>query len=403
MDDLRLGVIGLGPRSTLADYAHLPGGGSRIVACCDTDPRILRAESARSGPDIAAVPDLDRMLDLDLDGVFVLTPDDTHEEIALRLLAAGVNVFLEKPMAITVEGCDRILEAARRHRVRLYVGHNMRHMPVVQTLRALLTQGAIGEVKAIWCRHFVGHGGDFYFKDWHADRTRTTSLLLQKGAHDLDVIHWLAGGVSRQVTALGDLSVYGGITDRADRSGQRMRDWFDPDNNWPPASLTGLNPVVDVEDISMMLMQLDNGVLASYQQCHFTPDYWRNYTVIGTEGRMENFGDESGAQVRVWNRRSNYRAEADITVVVPPASGAHGGADSELVAEFCAFLRDGVQTLTSPVAAREAVAAGYAATASLRAGGRPVAIEAVGDAIGEYYAAGQPGACRPTAHAGGVS
>lgn len=403
MQDLRLGVIGLGPRSGLADYAHLPDRGSRIVACCDIDPHILRAESARFGPDVIAVPDLDQLLDLDLDGVFVLTPDDTHEEISMRLLAAGVNVFLEKPMAITVEGCDRILETARKHRVRLYVGHNMRHMPVVQTLRGLIAQGTIGQVKAIWCRHFVGHGGDFYFKDWHADRTRTTGLLLQKGAHDLDVIHWLAGGVSRRVTALGGLSVYGDITDRTDRSGQRMPDWFDPDNNWPPASLTGLNPVVDVEDISMMLMQLDNGVLASYQQCHFTPDYWRNYTVIGTEGRMENFGDESGAQVRVWNRRSNYRAEADITVVVPPAPGTHGGADSELTAEFCAFLRDGVPTLTSPVAARDAVAAGYAATTSLRAAGRAVTIEPVPDAIGEYYAAGQPGAGRPAQCAGGMS
>ena len=37
-------------------------------------------------------------------------------------------------------------------------------------------------------------------------------------------------------------------------------------------------------------MTLDNGVQASYEQCHFTPDYWRNYTVIGTEGRLENFG-----------------------------------------------------------------------------------------------------------------
>ena len=56
-------------------------------------------------------------------------------------------------------------------------------------------RGHIGEVKAGWCRHFVGWGGDFYFKDWHADRTKSTGLLLQKGAHDIDVLHWLCGGV----------------------------------------------------------------------------------------------------------------------------------------------------------------------------------------------------------------
>lgn len=56
-------------------------------------------------------------------------------------------------------------------------------------MKELIDAGAIGEVKTIWCRHFVGNGGDYYFKDWHAERKNTTSLLLQKGAHDIDVIH----------------------------------------------------------------------------------------------------------------------------------------------------------------------------------------------------------------------
>ena len=72
-------------------------------------------------------------------------------------------------------------------------------------------------MKAVWCRHFVGNGGDYYFKDWHADRRRPTGLLLQKGAHDIDVIHWLAGGYDRRVSAMGALAVYGDITDRRDR------------------------------------------------------------------------------------------------------------------------------------------------------------------------------------------
>ncbi len=62
-------------------------------------------------------------------------------------------------------------------------------MDVVRTLRRVIQEGRIGEVKAvIWCRHFVGNGGDYYFKDWHADRSRTTGLLLQKAAHDIDVM-----------------------------------------------------------------------------------------------------------------------------------------------------------------------------------------------------------------------
>ena len=115
------------------------------------------------------------------------------------------------------------------------------------------------------------------------------SLLLQKGAHDIDVIHWLAGGYTRRVAGIGDLAVYGDIADRRDNSDRLMRDWYDADT-WPPTSRKELNPVIDVEDISMLNMTLDNGVLASYQQCHFTPDYFRNYTVIGDAGQDREHG-----------------------------------------------------------------------------------------------------------------
>ena len=126
----------------------------------------------------------------------------------------------------------------------------------------------------------------------------------------------------------------------------------------------------------MLTARLDNGVLVSYRQCHFTPDYWRNYTVIGDHGRLENFGDLDGARVAVWNaRRSDYREDADLVVDVPDEDGTRGGADPALVAEFVRFVVAGGPTRTSPVAAREAVAAGWAATASSRADGVPVDVQ----------------------------
>jgi predicted dehydrogenase len=384
--DLRIGVVGLGQRAYLGDLVHRPGSGSRVVAGADPDPAARARVGDRYGPGTRLVEDHTALLDRGLDAVIVTTPDHTHEAIMVDFLEAGIPVFAEKPLAISTEGCDRILEVARRSQTRLYVGHNMRHMPVVTTMRDLIRGGAVGDVQAVWCRHFVGDGGDFYFRDWHADRSKTTGLLLQKGAHDIDVIHWLSGSVSRRVTALGGLMVYGGITDRTPRPGQLMPDWYDPERNWPPTSLRGLNPVIDVEDLSMMLMQLDNGTFASYQQCHFTPDYWRNYTVIGTEGRLENFGDEVGAKIEVWSRRSGYRAGGDQTVEVAAAEGTHGGADASIMAEFLRFVRDGGPTSTSPVAARDAVAAGCAATASLRDGGSPQDVRPVAAEVAAWFA-----------------
>ncbi|MBP2418810.1 Gfo/Idh/MocA family protein [Microlunatus capsulatus] len=385
----RIGVLGFGLRSSLAAYAHQPDAGSRVVAVADPDPARRRAAGEQLGDGVALLPDLDTLLEQDLDAVLVLTPDHRHEEHALRTLERGVPTFVEKPLAITTDGADRILEQARRTGTRLYVGHNMRHMPVVRALRDAVLVGRVGEVKAVWCRHFVSTGGDYYFKDWHADRTRTTGLLLQKGAHDLDVIHWLAGGYTTRAQAMGTLAVYGGIADRRDNADRQMPDWYSVDT-WPPTSQRELAPVLDVEDLSMANLALDNGVLASYQQCHFTPDYWRSYTVIGTEGRLENFGDGPDATVALWDRRSDtYRAEPDAVLPLRSGAGGHGGADPLLVAEFLRFARDGGPTDTSPVAARQAVAAGVAATTSLRSGGAVVDVPALDPGLTAYFAAGQ--------------
>lgn len=386
--DLRIGVVGFGARGTLAEEAHHPGAGSVVATVCDVSER-GRADARAAYPDALVTDSLDELLTSGIDAVMVLTPDDLHARVTIAALEAGLPVFCEKPLAVTLADADAMLATARRTGSRLYIGHNMRHMPVITLMRRLILNGTIGEVKAVWCRHFVGNGGDYYFKDWHADRRRTTSLLLQKGAHDIDVIHWLSGAYARRVSAFGSLSVYGAIESRKDRSDERMLDWFSTDN-WPPKELTGLNHVIDVEDISQVNLMLSNGVLASYQQCHFAPDTWRNYTVIGTEGRIENFGNGPGSEVRLWNRRHQDLVAPDATFVVPEVEDSgHGGADGPLIAEFLRFARDGGITTTSPVAAREAVAAGIVATESLRGGGSARDIPALDPDLVEYFDRGQ--------------
>jgi predicted dehydrogenase len=288
-------------------------------------------------------------------------------------------------MAITIQGCDRILRTAMRNKCKLYLGHNMRHMTFVLKMKQLIDKGAIGEVKAGWCRHFIAYGCDAYFKDWHADRRKSTSLLLQKAAHDIDVLHWLCNGYSTSVNAMGGLTLYDRIKDRHPRSERGDASWHN--ENWPPLSQKGLNPVIDVEDISMMQMKLDNGVFCSYQQCHYTPDAWRNYCIIGTHGRVENFGDDPGqCVVRLWNRRTGYNPYGDEQYFIPHVSGSHGGADPSIVAEFVRFVREGGKVKTSPIAARNSVAAGYQAAMSLRRGGVPMKIPPVDGKIVKYFA-----------------
>ena len=111
MSKLKIGVIGAGGRGVIAAQAHHPGEGSRIVACCDIATSDYRELSAR-----------------DMDAVFVCAPDFLHEEMAVAALQSGLSVYQEKPMAITTQGCDGILEVARLANARIFVGHNMRYM-----------------------------------------------------------------------------------------------------------------------------------------------------------------------------------------------------------------------------------------------------------------------------------
>ena len=386
-EPLRIGVIGLGMRSQLVRHAESAQNKAVIVGACDPDPvAATRVQQllGKQPEDCPVVRTVRELIETGLGAAFVTSPDDTHEAAAVELLEAGIPVYLEKPIAITIEGSASILHAARDSHTRLYVGHNMRHMSFVRQLRQLIQDDAIGEVQSIWCRHFVGNGGDYYFKDWHADRSHSNGLLLQKAAHDIDVMHWLADSEAEDVVGMGSLMIYGKLQSRTGQGQALMQDWFSLDN-WPPESLTGLNPTIDVEDLSMLMMRMRSGVLASYQQCHFSPDYWRNYTVIGSRGRLENFGDGEGGVIRLWNRRSFYNADGDEQFPIEGDRDGHDDADALTVAEFLRFVRTGAPTDTSPLSAWYAVACGVQATESLREGSLPKMVPVLPPDLVNYF------------------
>jgi predicted dehydrogenase len=384
-DELRIGVIGAGGRGSLAACAHDPDNGVRLVAGCDVRDDILARFQETYGEGTFVTQDFRALLDReDVDAVFVTTPDYLHQEHAVAALEAGKPTYLEKPMAITVAGCDRILETAWRTKTKLYLGHNMRHFGACRKMKELIQAGRIGEPKVGWCRHFVCYGADAYLKDWHSERRYATSLLLQKGCHDIDILHWLLDAYTRRTVGMGGLTLYDQVTDRRAPDEPPDTGWHL--ENWPPLSQKKLSPVIDVEDVSMILMQLERGRFASYQQCHYTPDGWRNYTIIGTQGRVENFGLAPGASVvRLWNTRVHYNPYGDEQYFTPRATGSHGGADPKIVAEFVRYVREGGRIATSPVAARNSVAAGCAAAESIRDGSTPRDVPAVRPELVEYF------------------
>jgi predicted dehydrogenase len=318
----------------------------------------------------------------DVEAVAVTSPDFTHEEYATAALEAGKHVFCEKPLAITTAGCDRILSAWKKSGKRLMVGFNMRYMNIYRTMKEIADSGVLGEIKAVWVRHFVGEGGNFYFHDWHAKRANTTSLLLQKGSHDIDMIHWITGRYTRRVAGIGGLDYFGGDMPNDLTCPNCERKHTCPDVQ-PPANRRQqccFRKEVDVEDNNLILMDMDGGIKATYLQCHFTPEYQRSYVFIGTFGRMESFDLENKVVVRT-RRSMTARDYADRTYSVKEAVGSHGGADPVICEDFLDMVIDGKKPIATPVAGRMSVAVGCAGAESIRKGGAPVDVPPLPKAI----------------------
>jgi predicted dehydrogenase len=369
MTKLRIGVIGLGRGTDLAQYWNDPEGRSVVVAGADINEKGLSEFKSRVGPDVYLTHDYKELLKRsDIDAIAVTSPDYCHEEHCVDALLSGKPVFCEKPMAITVEGCDRIIETSKKTGVKLMMGFNMHYIKMFQVMKGIVDSGAIGEIRAVWVRHFVGYGGDFFFHDWHANRRNTNSLLLQKGSHDIDMIHWITGKYVKTVSAFGSLDYFGGNMDN---------DLTCPKCNKKNTCTEALfnrriqcayRQEVDVEDNIVMIMELEGGIKASYMQCHFTPDYHRNYTFIGTEGRIEN--SEPDNKIWLKSRRSNsWKEYTDIVYDMKQVSIGHNSADNSICKDFVEMILDGKDPLTSPYSGRMSVAVGCAATQSMRNGG----------------------------------
>ena len=389
MKTYKIGIIGVHGRGRHAYQAHRPEKGFEIVMGADpfepASHNLALPDFKPFGecfPNASLVKDYRELLNnKDIDIVFIMSPDFCHEEQVVAALEAGKAVYLEKPMAITIEGCDRILRTAYRTGSKLFIGHNMRYFPVVLKMKEIIDSGMIGEIQCGWCRHFIGYGGDAYFRDWHSEQKNVGGLLLQKGAHDIDVMHWLMNSCTRRVVGMGMLSVYDRCARRPVGS-ESTAVWSD--EQYPPLTQTGFSPEIDVEDHNMIMMQLESGAQATYMQCHYSPDTERNYTFIGTEGRVENIGDSGECEVHVWTRRGSRR-KPDIVYHLKPRAGTHGGADAPCVDNFLDFVSQGALTNVNPVAARNSVAVGVLGHYSMRHGNIPQDIPPLDQDLLNYF------------------
>lgn len=145
---LRVGLIGCG-RIARVHRAYLQGIDSvELIGVCDTDPAARSAFAAECGlPEFASVAELVERGRPDV--AHVLTPPATHAPLALELLRAGVNVLVEKPLALATGEAEQVVAAARRAGRWVSVDHNRWFDPVVQEAAAIVEGGCIGSVVGV--------------------------------------------------------------------------------------------------------------------------------------------------------------------------------------------------------------------------------------------------------------
>jgi predicted dehydrogenase len=143
---LRIGIIGFGYWGPNLARSFSETDGFRVCAICDLSSEV-RARAERRFP-MAALTGDPRVLfdDPDLDAVAISTPVHTHYELALAALRAGKHVLVEKPMTETSEQAERLIEEATRRNLVLMVDHTFIYTPAVQKIRALISDGSLGQI-----------------------------------------------------------------------------------------------------------------------------------------------------------------------------------------------------------------------------------------------------------------
>jgi predicted dehydrogenase len=188
---LRVAVVGCG---AVAERYHLPA----LVASPDVevtalvDPSVERASTLARRANAAHTLSSHRELAGHIDLAVVAVPNALHESIACDLLAAGVHVLVEKPMARTVAECDRMIAAAAAAQTVLAVGHDFRFFPVARFARDWFAAAPLGPIRRIDVRQSAASRWPSVVPDV-LSRKAGGGALITFGIHIVDLLHWWFG------------------------------------------------------------------------------------------------------------------------------------------------------------------------------------------------------------------
>lgn len=186
MDRLRIGVIGLGWFGEIHCDTIVGIPNLELAALCTRTPDRL-AELAQKFNVGKTYRDYREMIaDPEIDAVSIVTMWDQHTEPAIAALDAGKHVFLEKPMASTVADCRKIIEAAKRSKGILQIGHICRFNPRYRMAKQAIDAGRIGKIVAMSSRRNIPAA-------WTPEIPNKIGPIVGDAIHDTDLMLWFTG------------------------------------------------------------------------------------------------------------------------------------------------------------------------------------------------------------------
>lgn len=202
---LNIGIIGCGKIATLRhipEYAENPH--TRLVAFQDAVPERAAEAAAPYGATVYASAAA-LLADPAIDAVSICAANAAHASLTIAALEAGKHVLCEKPMATTLAECDAMVEASRKTGHLLMLGHNQRYAESNRIARELIEKGEIGDILSF--HSCFGHQGPEQWvgqaNPWFFDKNLAFfGAVADLGIHKVDIIHYLTGNHTVEVTAL---------------------------------------------------------------------------------------------------------------------------------------------------------------------------------------------------------
>jgi predicted dehydrogenase len=314
---------------------------------------------ARLGEGVPRYDSIETMLsDARPDLFFVGSPNVFHLDQIRLGLEAGVRIFTEKPVVVTVEETMALAELLAKYGTdRVMIGLVLRYSRHIADLRAAMAQGALGRVVSLEANEHIGpYHGAFFMRDWRRMVAWSGGFMLEKCCHDIDLYNMVTGSRPARVASFGGRKSY--VPQNAPTSNAENDIMHVKPSIWNAVD-DAFHSDGDIIDYQTAILQYETGASLAFHTNLNVPDEHRRFCVMGTHGMAE--GDFVRGFLKITRRDGSVFADHDYTKGDHPATGNHYGADNLMCRDIVAFLRG--QTDSLPVGIVDAMEAGIAALA----------------------------------------